>query len=612
MGVTRSGSRNGQCRFLGPLCVFVGVLLLLSRPAPADVYTEWDRLAAEGAWSLAADILAAAQPAHDADPAAWEAWEQRHIKVLSSAEQWPELLARVAQHPAQLSPSFQAWAQTRAAEAELALHQPAAARARLQRLIWTTPRELADAQLPGWQRLVLRSYLEEGLIDDAYTALQRYRHEYDPAADTATLLLAMHILLRAERGAEALPDLEKSSDPLVRAWQVWVALHSDVLGAAAAAEKATRLAHAPDPPPIARHRAWLTVAEAAARLGDETQRLAALEQAVAWGDPQEEGDPRSEPSFVASVDALWEAYMNYGRVLAERARLDVADTQAWFDTAALLREQKPLEARAVLARLAWEGADPAYTPLAHQQFTALLRAAPAGDVLLKALYLHTSRFLTLAAVPAIVRYRLVDQALEQGDATLAARLLADLTQPPPGTDAVSWQLQQARVALRAGAVETAMQGLAPLLDAPEALDPANRERLLDMALDLQAVQEHDAALILLRAIANWDGEQDAHDARDVSADAGLVWFAVGESLRGRSEFAEAARAYLRAAQASSADSWGDIARERAVGALIDAGYPDDARRVYQQLLARSDDPSRFMLLRQRLDHVQVRSATGQP
>ena len=88
----------------------------------------------------------------------------------------------------------------------------------------------------------------------------------------------------------------------------------------------------------------------------------------------------------------------------------------------------------------------------------LLDDLPNGKTLLHRLYLDSQRYADASKLPLVVRYRLIDEALETGDLETASRLMQGLVAPPQGTKHFEWDLRRARVEIFTGDAETGVPG----------------------------------------------------------------------------------------------------------------------------------------------------------
>ena len=139
--------------------------------------------------------------------------------------------------------------------------------------------------------------------------------------------------------------------------------------------------------------------------------------------------------------------------------------------------------------------------------------------------------------------------------------------------------------------------LSQILDNKRALDPAFADRYLQVLFDLQAVNRHAEAYILLDSV--YALVEEPRQQREI-----LYWMADSKNALG--EYQSAAELYLRSAHyrgAPGKDPWGHSARYQAAEALGKASLIADARGVYRQLLAETADQRRRAVIERQLQQL---------
>ena len=227
-------------QFIACLCVALG---LFTTTVYADPFQDIVTLAEQGSPALALHLMAQQQNSAASD---WAAWEKARILIYQQRRDWPSLVRRVQTlvasgilycpwmdecherrmrlsdplailAPDNLPLAFVHWALAQGAAAQLELGQGAAAREWLLRLIWepasiNSSLSVESHTLSQWRRMVIHSYIVDGRVDDAYTAMLRYQQDYGEA-DTQTRLLQAHVLLLVGRAAEAAVLLADAQEP---------------------------------------------------------------------------------------------------------------------------------------------------------------------------------------------------------------------------------------------------------------------------------------------------------------------------------------------------------------------------------------------------------------
>ena len=565
----------------------------LAAEAPPDgALAAIESLAQAGAPQLALHQLDQEQPSFDTDPAAWMRWEQARIRILQAQGDWAGIVARAGAAPAEAAPAFRRWLDTQAARAHLALGQPQAARGLLRRLLWSAGEDEAQA-FAVWRRLVIRSYLQEGRLADARSALLRYRQDYGEG-DEAWRLLSGEVLLRSGDADAAWKVLDGLERPQAEPLRLLAGLRSGRLGAKAVLKRARKALDAENLPAALRASLWDVIAQTKAKVEDRPGRILALERALALS-----GGRPADALFSADAETLWTAWLDWGQAVGNEAQLLMGQDEAWYFAATeALEDRHPLRARVLFAVLGETTTDPHRRDLAHDYLAMLIEDLPHGGDLLLALYLDNPRFPDDPSIPAPIRHRLIDRLLARGDIPRAARLMKTLDRPPAGRDRLDWALRRARVQILAGEVEAGAAVLAGLLDRGEVPDGQALDRLMQVIFDLQKLGEHEQALALLGQVAQ--RELEPGKRRELA-----FWTAESEEALGH--HARAARLYLFSATALdpfAMDPWAQTARYHAARALADAGFPADAMRQLRRLLAVTKDPARRAVLEHEIRRLQ--------
>lgn len=569
--------------------------LCLATPVQAREPSEMLQLARMGAPALALRLIGKQQPELLRDAVGWVRWEQARLTVLAEGEQWQALADRVNALPAGLPADFTAWARTRQAEAWLRLGEGGQARGVLRDLLWG-PEANADPQVfAALRRMLIQSYLTEGLLEDARTALLRYQQDY-PQSSAEERILRARMLLRVGEPQQVAQVLAGQNLAEARALTLLSRVQAGSTEPEADRREAQRLAEAADTPAADRARAWLVAARAAHAQGDRSKEVWHLERALVWHPSLGEHDR----VFAFGGDDLWQAYLGYGQALGNEAQLLIGDDAAWLLAAEHRAEKRAvIGARSYYAVVALRGLDPELRAVAHRRLAESLRAEDGGAAILAGLYLSSAHFAAVSAIPQEVRYELADYALAGSDIALASRLMAGLVEPPPDVDPFQWQLRRARVHILGGQEDAGIDVLYALLATLPSLGREQADRFLQVVFDLQTVKRHEAAINLFVVLA--PRLQDPAQRREV-----LFWQA--ESQQALGELEQAAWLYLRSAtllDPHAYDPWAQTCRFHAAEALAEAGLVGDARRLYQDLLRVTHEVDRRVMLRHRLQQLEL-------
>lgn len=552
-------------------------------------------LAGADAPRLALELLESRSP----DPGRtrrWLEWERERLRLYSMLGDWRGIATRARSIPPEVPVQFADEVRTQAAEALIRLGEGAAARRHLRWLIWNS---LADrARTAHWRRLVLRSYLGDENLRDARITAERYEREFRPADADWTQLHA-RIVLAAGDAAAASQMLATDQTPRGRLLRLLARLRGDIYSPEEVIERTRALAQAPEEEGSGfGHELWTLVAEAAGRAADHRLRASALERAVAI----EPGIPEWSGLLRASPDDLWDAYLRLARDLGNEANLLRGDPGPWLELAQARAASMPLEARAIHALLVATADDEAVQSEAARELVASLEEAERAPLVIT-LFTETDRFPAPASLPPAIRYVVADRAVALGDMGFASMLLEGLDEPPPGIERTGWTLRRARVAIYAGRFEEGAAILTGLLASTPSLDEERGIGVLEVLFDLQRVGRYEEALGLFERV--YQVTESSRHRREA-----LFWMAECHAQLGRHE--RAAELYLRAARLApeANDMWSQTSRYRAAESLAEAGFTDDARRVYESLLRVAGDPRRRAVLQRRIQELWLLEKTG--
>lgn len=573
------------------LIVCLGLASVSSADALVD---EAMTLARLGAADLALSTLDRQPPDRTAHPDRWTARERARLEILGMEGRWNSVVERAARLPAGLPRDFLVWARTRQAHALLELGRAAEARDLLRDLIWFSSDAVNFEWLDAWRRMLAESYRLDGAPGDALSTLRRLRQDRG-AESGIPLPLEARILLDEGRDDEVISLLETETGLEARALRGLAMLRADPESPAVIRSAMEEAAAVEGSEPQARAR-FLAVAAMAAQQGEEgAGRVSALQAAVA----HQHHLGSTDNDFRISADTLWEAYRSLGEAAGNDRQLLIGDDDAWLEAAGALEEGQSVTIRGLLSVVALRGHDEAARDTAHRRLAGSLVADADGRDVLDALYLEGSRFGAPERIPEAVRHLLAENAMARGDLDAASMLMAGLSAPPEGVDPFEWGLRRSRLLILGGQEEAGIDALYDLLADARRLDADAADRFMQVLFDLQTVRRHDAAIHLFRAMA--PRLEDPRQSREV-----LYWEADSHKALGDHE--QAARLYLRSASMGEgfADPWGMTARFQAAQALASAGLVADARSLYTDLLRVTREQERRVVLRQRLQELELR------
>ena len=191
---------------------------------------------------------------------------------------------------------------------------------------------------------------------------------------------------------------------------------------------------------------------------------------------------------------------------------------------------------------------------------------------------------------------ILNHALETGDADLISAIAPHLSDAPNKVNDRDWVLQKARIDIFSGRFEEGQAKISQWVKQGGTLSGEEVDRVLQPVYDLQAVQENEISLELFDLISN--STDSKRHKREI-----LFWKA--ESYEAMAQRLTAAQFYLRSAlvQANGFDEWGQSSRYHAASTLMEAGYHDDARLIFEALLNVSHDNARRATIKQALQRL---------
>ncbi|MGA9855794.1 MAG: hypothetical protein WBR29_11005 [Gammaproteobacteria bacterium] len=557
--------------------------------------------ASAGAPDLALQFIDRDQPEFAQDAVGWMAWERERIYLDQSTKNWQAIITR-AQHPsAGIGADFDQWEEMQAAAAWLQLGNGHEAREIVRKIIWNPQSPPDDQSLSQLRQLVLRSYLADQRLDDAQTAVIRYRQDY-PQDTGDWPMLEARLFLRTQQPQAALDVLQGSKSIDANMLRLLAELRTSRTPPDKVMKTAVSIGLNTKLPLEQRIQAWFIVAEAAESLNNPVARIQALQNGLGL----QPGLLDQDPVFAITPEMLWHAYVGYGENLGNQLQLVVGDDQAWYLAASNRYDSSPVAACALFSVVAFNAFGAQQQGVAHWQFASLVQKQKYGAVVLRHLYLDSTRFKTPNAIPPDVRYILVNDVLAIPDIPLASKLMQGLDQAPPDTDPVAWQLQRARVFILAGKPDAGIQALNTLFSSGIPVEP---DDVLPVLFDLQTIGRNREAIPFFEALlqANLTSDQQRQ-----------LLFWIADSYKGIGDYPQAAELYLRSAilvDPYAMDQWAKSARYQAAQMLAKAGYIEDARNLYQGLLNATKDPSQQALLRhdmQQLMLVPEAKPSGKP
>ena len=532
-----------------------------------DLLNEISSLSQQGAEELSFLLLQEAQPDFEQEPEVWSRWHQKKIELLRQKGRWFEVIREYEALPPNVSEDYRNRVLVELARAYIATGAGEQARDVVLSLIWNTAPN--PDRMVEWRQLVVQSYLVDGRSEHAHTAVLRYEQDYqNTGADSKWLGLKARLLIETDRASEAAILTVVGEQPAVRSAYVLATLKGHSSFSESLLNEALEWLNHPGLDITFKQSLFSALFEKSKQMGDWSARITALEKLL--------GVDQIELTQIAAVaDALWFSLTEYGHQLANQNQLLVGNFGPWFDKASELSHSETNQAEAIYAWLATKAQGRDINAKAHELLVHRL-AELQRNGLVRSLYLSSSQFADVNALPLALMFRLVDMALAEGNTGLAIKLMSQLD-APKGVDIIEWQLRRARVNVLAEQVEVGARLLNEIVSA-DSLTSSQISNALLAAQDLINLRQHTIAFTILEKLLAKVPE---------SAWRYQLIFWMAEVRMAQEKFSDAARLYLRSASLAANDhetGWLEIAHHRAAFALERAGLGLDAVRLLQALL----------------------------
>ena len=182
--------------------------------------------------------------------------------------------------------------------------------------------------------------------------------------------------------------------------------------------------------------------------------------------------------------------------------------------------------------------------------------------------------------------------------------MSELHSIPQGSRPFDWLLRQSRVLLLGGKLAQGDEVLTELITLYKEPNEEDTDKILQVLFDLQTIKADEQAIRHFRQLLNLALEP--RQRREI-----LFWMA--DSFKAMQQYERAALMYLQSAMFTGPDSmdpWAQTARFNAAESLQKAGLVDDARRIYESLLAITKEPARRSVLRHNIQQLFLTQHAG--
>ena len=309
--------------------------------------------------------------------------------------------------------------------------------------------------------------------------------------------------------------------------------------------------------------------------------------------------PVFDETYQVTADDLWELYNKQGLIIANDNGLLFGNDTPWIKLSDQLIKEAPEKALALNAALVLHTNNFATRQEQHKTIVEIIEKRKSGLELINQLYLHSAKVKDVKVLPVEVRYRLVDYALSESDYFEASKIMTSLDEPPQGKSLFDWRMRKARVLVLHGDYQQSEDLIRKTFSEKKSITLGELDRYIQVVFDFQTVQQPQQALNLFKLIS-LKGLSEKLKRE--------IYFWKAESYYSLEKYDRAALFYLESARAVSGeenDLWGQSARFKAGGSLVQAKIYVDAEKVYKDLLLITASDSRKALIGQNLQKIRL-------
>ncbi|MCW9046836.1 MAG: hypothetical protein OQK46_02050 [Gammaproteobacteria bacterium] len=559
---------------------------------------------------LALSYIKREQPQFDKEaPLEWLYWEQKHISLLKYMRQWSAIDKRIDAQLENLknfkiATADRNWFLTIQLQALIELKQYSEALARTRLLLWNASSLVRANTYAAWRRIIIQIYLNQTQIKDAQIAMRRYQQDYGELQNedgVGWLQLQAELLIQLKQYEEAIVLLKKIKTPQAEALVLLAKINARMISPLNALDSA-QLVLASIEENDRRKNVFQYVALVAAMAADDVEQSILLLEILLSEEAQKLSDSLIQIGGISiDADTLWGLYLQKGYLVANRKGLLKGDDASWYALASNLFQTDPLTAKSLFAVLSLKANQMQHRELAMKQLVKLMDINQQPLELVNLLFTDSKYISKISDVVPEVRYRLIDFNLSKSNVKAAARLMADLKQPPEDQPQFDWNLRRARVLILSGSFTEGAAVLENMLKNEE-IESLQADKYLQVVFDLQAVEQYQLSLNLFNQLQKL--------VSDVRLNRELMFWKA-ESYHGLKEFEKAAFLFLKSAKSPEKvyDPWYHTATFRAAESLVEAKLYEDARQRYLHLLKITDNSARKAVIRQRLQALQLKNQT---
>ncbi len=519
-------------------------------------------------------------------------WEELFFKLAFELEDFQGIIDRSRQFSEVADYEFYVAIQMYAVRAEFKLKRFAQARKRLRKMIWDLPYD--QQNLIIWRDWIAKSYLDEGLLPEAVTALTAYYLDYRPNDPAWEYKYARVLFLsgnddEAVRRLEALQSLEAR---LLRLYSQYKGRYSTPIQIQQVAlELQPQLSGSPH----LLKELWAIIELNARSMQDFEMQIIAIENALSVNTDTDDESVHFSVVSLSTVEQLLAAYDQYALRVGNEFNLVVGDDASWERLAYEFEITSTTTARAIYSFLARHTSNPDVRSASISALADTL-AKDGLVAVMELLFVH-KKVLPIADLSDTQQNTLANRAIRRADYAVALSIMNAMKPPQEEGNNFIWRLRQARLAIFIDDFEQSYDHLSEVIENLSFPAPLERiDQIKQVLFDLQEEGQHDQAISLFGKLYRLTADVNAN--REI-----LRW--VADSLEAQQNHAQAADFLLLSASFGDTtnDEWSKSARLKAADVLVDAQLFEDARSIYTQLEQSTFDPRAKAVIRDRLNNL---------
>lgn len=569
--------------------------------ATYDTYSSLDwvhSLIELGAVELAYRTVIEERPNYE-HTASWNQWELLFFELGWQLGHVADLIARTDSIAASDAYVTHAVAQSYAVRAEIRLGRYNEALKRVRNSILQQPEN--QEALIELRRLITQIYLEQGSMEDAETAMSLFNRDYRPS-DPDWEHRYVRVLFRTEKTEDAIARLAPLQTLEGQLLKLYGQYTSQSLSASDIVASGLAMQPQFENEPALNAELWALISAAARVYNDFEMQATAVESELSIDYRRGANGERLTVVPLATEQQLLDTYRRFAIYLGNDIGLIIGDDESWFQLAQEFEITSPTAARAVHAYLATDSQN---EDIRNSSAAAFANALfDAGLHRLLDLLFIRSNLLDLSQVPLELQTRLTNVSLRKQDYETALAIVNAMPRPQEPKQLEKWLLRHARLAVVVSEFDRSELLLNEIIgNLPPEQDQESIDRIVQVIFDIQEQEQHELAIRTL--IRLYDRTAATQSKREI-----LRWISESYSVQG--DHARASDHLLRSARLGGHwdDEWALSARLKAGDELVNAGFVEDARSIYNHLHEDAIDPRNQSLVAARLNNLPLPKASS--